>query len=238
MTDAGGVLISAAQNGKGTARITRSADGTFVVSMDTITVLQDKTPRTNIDVAPDGRSIVFAVASSTSATIPSASASSLPISRTAWNVVLYLPATHSTIMLGAGVSPFFVDQSHIAWIAPAGLALADLMTGTSAVLVPDTTGHVSSQMLVSPDHTIVAWYAPGAGMLLPYKVSASGATALTKTTLPSPSRSVTLGNDSFYILRTAGTETEILKQAFGQQAVHAGDIPSSLDIRRLVLGTL
>lgn len=236
MADAGGLLLSAAQNGKNSASITRSADGMFKVSVDGAVVLQDSEPRVGIDVAPDGKSIAFGMASDTMAFAPASVTPLLPLDRTRWNAVVYMPATHKTIVLGKGVSPFFLDATHVAWLAPAGLAVSDLTNGTSKVLVSDLTGRVPFAPLVSPDHTIVAWYASGGFKTLQvYKVTATAAQALPKTTLPFNVSSVALGNDTFYELRTSGAPTDILEQPFGGSAAVAGHILASLKVSRLLL---
>ncbi|MDB5195391.1 MAG: hypothetical protein JWO84_575 [Parcubacteria group bacterium] len=237
--DAGAVVISATQSTKGSARITRAADGTFTVSLDGKAVQQDKTPRVGIDRAPDGASIVFAVASSTSQTFTSpADVPTLPLIRKNWSIVMYVPSTHTTIRLGTGASPFFIDQTHVAWLAPVGLAVIDLTTKKSTVLVPDMNGRISSETLVSPDHSIVAWYAGvDAKTLVPYKVTATSAYALATTTLTT-SHSIILGNDSFYEIGASSGATQILKQPFGASASVVGSIPLALKISRILFGSL
>jgi hypothetical protein len=166
------------------------------------------------------------------------------LSHRGWNVVLYIPATHKSITLGAGASPLFIDTTHVAWIAPTGLAVIDLSTGNTTILVKNLTIKVLSTVLVSPDHTIVAWYDPSSKNLMEYKVTASTATALPATPVPAgsltgmkPIHSLSLGNDSVYMLRLSPTGTEILKATFGQQATKVGSLPSSLGIGRLVIGS-
>ncbi len=235
--NAGAVLVSATESKNGFARITRSADGTFKVYLDGQVVLQDTIQRLGIDRAPDGKSLVFAVASSTEPFISPVQAPTLSLDRKSWNVFLYIPSTHTALKLGAGVSPFFLDNTHVVWMAPAGLAIVDLASGTSKILVPDITGRASAAALVSPNHTIFAWYESGSKTLVPYKVSTTNAVALPKTIVPSV-RWVTLGNDSFYELAASARDTQILKQAFGAGSVVVGHVPPAPTIQRLLLGSI
>ncbi|MDB5266139.1 MAG: hypothetical protein JWM39_852 [Parcubacteria group bacterium] len=236
--DAGTVIVSAVENASGGARITRSADGTFKVLLDNTVVIQDTKQRIGIDRSPDGKSVVFAQASSTIPFIPPAISPTLHIDRKGWNVLVYVPASHTTINLGTGVSPFFIDTTHVAWLAPAGLAVADLSTGQSKILVPDTTGRASAATLVSPDHSVFAWYQGATKTMMPYKVTATAAMALPKTLIPDSLRWVALGNDSFYELQPVASETEILKQPFGASATVVGRLPLSAAITRLWLGSI
>jgi hypothetical protein len=236
--DAGAALVSAVQDARGSARITRVANGTFMMYLDGKVIQQDTHARIGIDRAPDGKSVVYAQASSTMPFLPPAAGPTLNISRTGWNVIVFTPSTGPSIHLGAGVSPFFIDQTHVAWLAPAGLAVIDLSTQQTKILVPDVAGRGSEAMLVSPDHSVFAWYEGKSKTLMPYKVTPTTATALPKTLVPDSLRWVALGNDSLYELDRTESNTQILKQAFGAKALLIGHFTASTNITRLWLGSI
>lgn len=232
-------VVSATVDAAGSARIDRTPEGTFRVLLDDAVVIQDQYPRVGITRAATGNRIAYAQAVDTQAFISPAEAPQLFLDRKRWEVVVYEPATRTTSTLGQGVSPVFVDDTHVVWLAPAGLAIADLVTGETRVLVSDTEGRVPAAALVSPDHSLIAWYASASKSLVLYRISASGAEALPVVDLPSPVRSVALGNDALYIVRSIGLGTEILKQPLaGGELTNLVRLPVSMRVQRLLFGNI
>ena len=235
--DAG--LISASLSNEQEARIERAPDGTFKVSVNETTIIQDAYPRVGVSVSPSGTRVAFAQAIDTQAFVSPAQAPALALDRKRWEVVVYEPSTRTTSTLGTGVLPVFIDDTHVVWLAPAGIAVADLVNGQTQVLLSDTTGRAASVSLVSPDRTLVAWYAPKDQQLTLYRMSAGEAVALPPVSVPSPVRSLALTNDAVYIIRSVGFGTEILKQPIaGGEAVSVVRLPSSMRIQRLLFGSI
>lgn len=232
-------VVSATEDATGSARIDHTEEGTFRVLLDDAVVIQDQYPRIGITRATGGNRIAFAQAVDTQAFISPAEAPMLFLDRKRWEVVVYEPATRTTSTLGQGVSPVFVDDTHVVWLAPAGLAIADLVSGETRVLVPDAEGRVPATALVSPDHSLIAWYAPASKNLVLYKISASGAEALPALDVPTPVRSISLGNDVLYIVRSVGLGTEILKQSIESgEVTNLMRLPTSMRIQRLLFGSI
>ncbi len=236
--DAGAALISAVQNVNGSARITRVNDGTYMVYLDGKVIQQDAHQRIGIDRSPDGKSVVYAQASSTVPFVSPAAGVTIPVNRMQWNATVFTPSTNTAITLGTGVSPFFVDQTHVIWLAPAGLAVIDLATLQTKILVPELKGRASAATLLSPDHTIFAWYEGTTKTLVPYKVTAATATPLAKTEVPESLRWVTLGNDALYELDRTESNTQILTQPFGAKALLIGHVSNTLNMSRLWIGSI
>ncbi|KND49777.1 MAG: hypothetical protein AB203_01670 [Parcubacteria bacterium C7867-008] len=233
-----GVLVSAEKTAAGEARITRSGGGNFSVSLDEKVLFKDSFPRIGISRSPDGTRVVFAQSLEISSFISPAEGALLPLDRKRWEIIMYEPASRSTINLGKGVSPFFIDQTHVAWIAPAGLAVMDLTTGVTKVLVPDVGGRVIATALVSPDHSVIAWYGKGSKTLLAYKVNTDSAEPLPPTAISGSMRSLALGNDGFFIISIAHGYAELFKQPFGQESASVGRLPGNLGIGRVLLGSI
>jgi hypothetical protein len=204
------VIVSETVDSTGSSRITRSADGTFKVFLEGKLISHDFLPRIGISRSPDGNLIAFAQATATPEFISPAQAPLSPIDSKRWEIIVYKASTNTIINLGVGVSPFFVDQTHVAWIAPAGLAIADLSSKNITVLVKNLNIHPLSVSLVSPDHSSIAWYDAHLKVLTAYKITATTATLLPLTTLANGSstasslHSLSLGNDGVYLIRLVG----------------------------------
>jgi hypothetical protein len=232
-------LLSATKDASGSAHIVQVTDGAYKVFIDDAVVIQDGHPRIGIARSPSGMRIAFAQALDTSTFVSPADAPILFLDRDRWHVIVYEPSTKTFTTLGKGVTPFFVDETHIAWIAPTGLAMADLVSGETSLLVADIDGRVPALSLVSPDRSLVAWYAAASKDLVLYRVTASGAEPLPSVVLPTPLRSIALGNDAVYLVRSILTGTEILKQPLqGGEAESVVRVPASMRISRLLFGNI
>lgn len=233
-----GQLVSATKGEGGMAHIVRTSDGEFQVFVGDKVVLMDATPRIGIARSPDGKRIAFAEAIDSASFVSTAEAPQIPLDRKSWRIKVYEPETRTTIDLGTGGSVVFLDNTHVAWLAPAGLAVSDLSTNAVKVLVEDLEGRVPSTKLFSPDRSIIGWYTAGSNALTLYRVTADSAEALPPVTVPTPHRSLVLGNDAVYVITMGGTGTKIIKQPFAGSAETIAELPVTLGINRLLLGSL
>ncbi|KND48241.1 MAG: hypothetical protein AB199_04405 [Parcubacteria bacterium C7867-004] len=230
-------IVSTVERENGAARIMQR-DGIFQVVVDGTVVIEDQTPRIGIDRSPDGTRIVFAKAIDASSFVSPAESFQSSVDRRSWEVIVYEPATKSTITLGTGASPFFVDDTHIALMTLEGLAIRDLESEEMRIVIQDERGRVSAVTLVSPDHSVFAWYAAGSKTLRTYKVTAGGATLFSETEVPGKIRSLSLGDDALYLLQGNGWGVDVLKQPFGEKAERIGSLPSQMGVSRILLGSL
>ncbi|MEK7549410.1 MAG: hypothetical protein AAB519_00280 [Patescibacteria group bacterium] len=233
-----GKLISATNYESGSASIIKR-DATFSVMLDGNTVLEDTRPRLNITRSSTGSRIAYAEAEDPSVFVSPADAPLLANDRSQWKVVVYEPLTRTSFVLGNGVAPFFVDDTHVAWMAPAGLAIADLTTGTSKVLVPDIQGRTPTSSLVSPDHSIIGWYSDDAQAIELYRVSVDTAEPVSVIPLSPKVISVTLSNDALYSISLQSSQSVVMKQSFTDASPHTiMKLPLGLYVKRLLLGSI
>lgn len=73
-----------------------------------------------------------------------------------WNIHVYYPKTHTSVLLGEGVSPVFLGNDHVLWQTSRGLFLANLLSGEVSLVLPSTSRSVEKNVYVSLDGTHVA----------------------------------------------------------------------------------
>ncbi len=234
-----GTLVSATKDELGSAQILRTGSGKFQVVVDGTTVVEDTKPRMGIARSPSGMRVAYAEAIEPSAFLSPASAPILSADRKSWRVVVYEPETRSSFVLGLGGAPVFLDDTHIVWMAPAGLAIADLQTAKTTLLLPETEAHIPLSTLRSPDGKTIGWYAKGGQQVTLYRLGDDTVSPLQTIALPKGIVSATLGDGALYSIRIRPWMTSVLTQPIaGGEPETVMTIPNPLRIQRLLIGNL
>lgn len=219
--------------------IVRQADGTYAVHDPAGTSLTF-TGETKADLAisPDEKSIAYAELNSGEPTPRSLYGS--PRNPKQWTTKVFYPNTGTTIELGEGIVPAFVDETHVLRRTSRGIFLTDLVSGSTTLVLDEAATLVMPTLPISPDgrHFAIVHPVPEGG---PASVSIYGfkdgqATFLSQHVSVAPAVSYTLGNNMLYSIRI-GTETEIWSEGLGEgtTARRVNTAPLSLDVSRILL---
>lgn len=235
-----GTLVSEDKRGEHTARILRRSDGVYILTLNGTEVLATSTPIAGVSVAPDGKSVAYAhgVLGMELFAYPY----QLPhgtFNANVWHVAVVDPLSHTNLDIGPGTAPLYLDATHVAYFAPAGIFMADFTTGSTTMLFSGHFDPASIAVLQSPDHTLVAWrqIAP-ARLIQVYRIGVDKVTAIAQ--LPyAGAASYVLGNDAVYTLSLKQLGGAIWRQGFTEPSAHkVADLPANLGITRLLLGVL
>lgn len=235
-----GTLVSEDLRGDHTARIMRRPDGMYVLTLDGGEILATSTPIAGVSAAPDGKSVAYAHGTPDSELftypyqLPHAT-----FGANAWHVAVANPAAHTNLDIGPGTAPLYLDPTHVAYFAPAGILMADFSTGSTTMLLPGHFDPASIATLQSPDHTLVAWrqIAP-ARLIQVYRIGVNKVTLIAQ--LPyAGAASYVLGNDAVYTLSLKKLGGAVWRQGFTEPSAHqVASLPATLTITRLLLGVL
>lgn len=214
----GGLLISAVQSKLGVVSVVRDAQGVFNVRLGDRTLVQSTFAISSADVSPDGVYVVYTV--QTKATEPLAISSRvlpfLTLTTSDWTVVAQDIKTGKNIYLGEGVQPFFKDATHVVKIAPAGISMVEVSSGTAVMLSATPVQAVYMAPLVSPDRTYVGIAQADTRAVTIYKVDESQAVLVGTTPLLENVSSYALGASGLYALQSMALGMDVLLLPYEQ----------------------
>lgn len=128
-----------------------------------------------------------------------------------------------------GTSPAFLDETHVAYFAKAGIAVRDL-SGTAAVLIhplnASSTAAISA--VYSPDRTLVLWTDAAAKQSVLARISP---TTYQQLQVFSGLKQPVLTNTYIYDVRVLGSGTQLWRYALdGSTVTQVMTIPASLHV--------
>ena len=174
-------------------------DGFTVLAIDGAQVHSSVSEKMTVDLSPNKQLLAFTEKTSGSVE-PRA-------------IVLNRENKNQTV-LGAGFSPFFINDTHVLWFSLEGVMLTELASGVVTIL-EKTSAKVTPFPVLSPDGTHVAWM-DSAGMLqLRSFDGAALAAAATYSDVPAGAL-LGLGNVGLYVLSSVDTGMEVRRYPLEQ----------------------
>ncbi|HEV7121674.1 MAG TPA: hypothetical protein VGN56_02490 [Candidatus Paceibacterota bacterium] len=233
-----GTLVSATDQLNDQVIRTSNGKYQYVISGSASTAM----PAPRVGIALLDGSVVSAVpnATSTSYQLPPFLLSIFTVDSTAWHLDAQQKNGANTIDIQGpqGVAPMALDQSHVAYLSPAGVSVWEPAKNKVTQLVPHTFRTVPITALQSPDHRYIAYRDSITKTVTIYQVTATSAQKVADIDAERFA-SYALGNDGLYALKITGTATEIWKQGFtGTAMARIGFLPAALKINRLLIGSL
>lgn len=230
--------VTALESARG-ASLTLQEQGTSIAYNGVVVPL---TPglKTDIALAPSGEVFAFALLDTTASSTPETT--HMPRDPREWNLHVFYPKTNTTILLGEGVSPVFLDDTHMVWQTSLGIFHADLTSGDITLLLPGTTKAVHARLLVSPDRAHIARVTPsdsGTSRVSIYSFANSQLTPITDIVSKNPVLSYVLGNEALYSLELGMKHVELYTHSLTSTSKtrHLLTIPGSFAISRMLLAT-
>ncbi|MBY0294306.1 hypothetical protein K2Q08_03170, partial [Patescibacteria group bacterium] len=233
-----GIMVSSAVTANHAAYVMRGGDGNYHVFDDGREIFASKSALVGIDRSADGKFLVYAEQATTSApvSITGISLRFLSLNPNEWTVLLRDVDTGKTIRVGTGVHPFFLGDRYVVRVAPVGIFITDLATGSEHNAIQKIFSRVSIHSLVSPDRTHMG-VSDSSTKTTIYSVSPQEIKEI--AVLPTVQQFATyaLGNTALYTIRMTNAGTEILRKSLSGSQTESAVLllPSSLRITRLVL---
>ena len=239
--DVDGALVSIGRFGIDSLQILRSNDGLYRVSKNTEELVSSKTAKVGIAQSPSGTHIAYAEIDA-NALDPISTATQIPIislDTRQWGITVMNTVSKTFIRAGIGVSPLFVDDSHVVWFSPRGIYSTNIQTGEQKLLLEQQNSIGSLAVLQSPDRSLIARHNKIEKNISVYKVTANEAEKIATVPIAGGAASYSLGNEGIYSIAFESGRSEIYFQSFtGGEAVIVHKLPFGLPVTRLLLGSL
>lgn len=215
------------------AEIVLRPTGSYDIVVDGKQVLGSRTPKAGVSRSVDGTYVAFAHASTTAT-----STAQTTVDPATWSVSLLDVRTGAVRDIGTGVSPLFVDASHLVRITAQGIVKYDLSNGTDSFMVQEPFGAASNTSLSSPDRSLLAWRDSTRNTITVYRVAEGTADSVATIPIAADVVAYAIGNTAVYTLRPAKTGMQVWQQSFGKGAHKVLTLPPSLKVTRMVTGSI
>lgn len=232
-------IMSAEFGPKSDIRIARVPDGSYELRNGGRVLYTSEAALDGVDYSSDGKYIVYAEQATSS--LP-ASQSDLIVPYLAllpneWAVWTIDIDSGTKVRLGTGLRPFFIDDTHVARVAPVGVIVTDLVTGEERKTVARTFQRIPFMPLVSPDRTLLGIANPSSTSIQLYRTLTDSSEEVTTLPTPDHAASYTLGNDGLYTIRLTPSGSELWLQSLAAHAEESRVLtfPGWLRITRVLL---
>lgn len=236
-----GTVISGTKTEKSVALIIRDVSSVYHITLDGTEVYATSTPIKGLALSPSGNDVVFSARTDPREVIPApVYLVAVQLHPAAWDIfLLHAKQQGFTAHLGAGTAPSYVDDTHVTWISPVGIAMADTKTGIVKILESRMISSYPAAILVSPNRTALGLIGTSTKSFDIFKLAPDSVEKTASFTYTGTVTSYALGNQSLYTLSNNGTRTQIVKQDFAspKQSV-VGKIPQRFHIARVLVGSL
>ncbi len=184
--------------------ITRTQEGSYGIEFNGSVVITSPEPILSVTLSPDGTQIAYA-----------RQLAGKDGSKAAedFEVILFLPASGTSITVSPGFAPFFIDDSHLGRFTNAGIYSIDLANSTQTELLRQPFAQALQSFSQSPDRTLIAWSDPITKATYAFRVGESLERILS---VPEYMPLLSLGNDALYRLRLTRTGTAVLRYPWGE----------------------
>lgn len=208
----------------GYAGIKRSVDGARVQIVHQQDIVTEHASVRSLNASPDGRRVAYV---ETKDGTPYAS------DPAGWTVKVYYPDPGTTQTVGAGFAPFFLSNTALAWFTTLGAYQMDLERGTISSLLTERFTQPFEEVMVSPNHMVVARKAADRSVRV-YRIEGTSMTLVDTYTIAGAG-SYALGNDALYGIKGTEGGSEIWRQGFDGSLRRLTVMPPTLGVTGLIL---
>ena len=151
-----------------------------------------------------------------------------------WHVETYEPKTKKTTRIAAaGYGPVFLNNSEFVYFGPDGLNRYDLTKGTAVRIIERKFSVTVGPVVLSPDHSLVAFRDLAAQTTLVYRLSPMGASLVVE--VPELLASVGLSNTALYNMKRTDAGSELWHYGFkGGVAEKVRVFPKELNLVQII----
>ncbi len=238
-----GALVSEDVRAKQTARVLKTPNGQYQVMVGDQIATSSSATKVGVSLSPDSHAVAFAetMTPSLGMETPTDFLSQMTMSPSNWSVVLLDTATASSTRISNGVSPVFVDDTHIVFLREDGIYMFDTTTHVLTRVVERSMKKVSLVPLVSPDRTLIAVRDSSMKTIAIFRIDVGKQQVRLVTDISTSGgvASYALGNTGLYSVRLIDQRTEVWMTDFESHTYTAALIlPDTVRGTRVQLGIL
>lgn len=181
------------------------------------------TEKANGRVSPDAEHVVFQ-------TLVDSSPEEMMLG--GWQVSVAETEASSQYVLGRGILPFFLDSTHVAWVAKDGIRMADISTPTASSTLLFAHDFSDANVVLSPERSAFA-YVNDEGVVEVRYATAEGTQV--QTVLGGPFTSFALSETALYLLNALpeGTTVDRFRLAENEVSERIYTFPADLGVTAL-----
>ncbi|MBY0294304.1 hypothetical protein K2Q08_03160, partial [Patescibacteria group bacterium] len=226
-----GYLVSA-DNRNAPAQILRTNAGEYAITASGKLLLQSSIPKAGVSRSADGRYVAYAHEIATSSELASGE-----IDTAKWMTTLLDSTTGSSTDIGIGISPLFVDATHVVRIATTSVIETNIQTGRHTTLVDGGFGTTTAGVLASPNRTLLGWHDHVTSSVKVYKVFGDGIGLFSTVPIERNDASTyALGDTALYEIRPSGDSAALYMTPFGGVTKLVMYLPPSVAPNRILIG--
>lgn len=151
-----------------------------------------------------------------------------------WEVWLQHTRSADRVSLGTGYAPFVLDDTHVAWFAPDGIAVHGFVNGTTTLAYRMPIAQMGSAIQFSPDRRHVAW--TDASKRVTHLGAVTAETYRETGTISDALASPVLANDALYDVRQSLRGAQLWRYPLsGGKAILIETFPPSFQLGSIAL---
>lgn len=237
----GGYIVSADFGPASDVRVVRvPEDGSYELRNGGTAIHRSAMALDGADRSPDGKYIAYAEqATSSQPALSDLVMPFLPVRPNEWGVWTIDIESGTKVRIGTGVRPFFIDETHVARVAPVGVIVTDIVTGEERKVVGQTFPQTPFMPVVSPDRTLLGIANPSSTSVRIYRMRPDSSEEVATLPTPDSAASYALGDDGLYTVRLtpSGSELWLQPATDGSTESRVLTFPGWLRVTRVLLNT-